>query len=1398
MEMTLTVHVPRRRPLPVDVVVEWVGEHCAADLCRALADHLGEPVPALTSRGQYVEPAAVVGLPPLVHGASVAVSPASPSPTATVTSHGLVELVVVGGPDAGRAHPLLPPGVSVGRAPAVGLALADDALSRVHAVFDVGPAGISVSDAGSTNGVVVNGIPVAEPTPVDATSTIVVGSSTMRIRRVAGRGLPLDHPGDGTLVVRPSRWPEPDLGPVEVVCPPPPPERHRVRIPWIAALVPVPIGVGLAFVLGPYLLVFALMGPLVLLASALGDRWGSGRAHRRALATHADDVEAARRSLGVALAEEAARLRRAHPDPHAVLATVEGVLPGLWAGGDALPLRLGLGAVPTRVAWVDTGSRTHPTVDDAPVVVDLDLVRALAVVGPARVTDGHLRALIGQLCATHPAHQVSLAVTAPDASWAWTALLPHHVDLSALFAPQPLAAAADSHRVLVIPRADAVDGGTAALITRALDAGAHVIVAVTERSGVPGGVATVVAPGPDGRHVVETVESSSGSSVTLDLVGPWWADRLGRALAPLRTRDDGRGGGLPKAVSLAQVWGSPGISSTDVESRWRGRPDGQVTPAAVVGVTRDGPFSIDLVRDGPHVLVGGTTGSGKSEFLRTLVTSLALAHPPDELTFVLVDFKGGAAFGACTALPHVVGLVTDLDEHLVARALRSLGAELRRRERIFAAAGASDLEGYRRMHGAQAECVPRLVVVVDELKALVDEVPDFVSGLVRLAALGRSLGVHLVLATQRPAGAVTAEIQANVNLRIAFRVRDRADSVDILEDPAAAGIRSSTPGRALCRGGDGSLVTFQAATVSDAGPEPTPHLTLHPPGLSAAAAPPPEAEPGPDTAAALAPVIDAISRAHRRSGGPDPRRPWLPPLPSHLQPVVEPRIPDGERSFSAVVGLVDEPELQRVSPLVWTPDDGTWLLSGRAGSGRTSALRTMTLAIARRLSPHRLHVHVIDPVGSLADLEHLPHLGTRIGPTHHRGLDSLLAHLKAEIEVRRSPTHSPERAPEALAPTDPVPETPPLVLVVIDGWDQLAESHGPLDADGAVDSLFTILRDGPPVGVVGIVSGGRTLLQPRWSGIGGRILLLGAVDPLDAALAGLRLADVPRDPPVGRAVRPLDRREIQFALTTPEDSQALGAAPEVTRPRPAGGTATPWTWRELPPLARRPSRPENPVAGPGRHASDSPRTLSHQLDVGLVAPQGDVWGWRPAEAGRRLLVAGPPASGRTNTLTTIAGSALAAGLPVAVVLGCGVGGGAGETEQSGFGGATVLPASDVGALVTLRRRHPDLVVLVDDADRIGDDAPILPVLREVLDLVDRGRGLVAVSTTSSSVTTRFRGLDVDVARHRVGIILSPERAEADLLGARLREAPPRMPGRGVAIVRGEVAEVQVFLADDSG
>ncbi len=237
-------------------------------------------------------------------------------------------------------------------------------------------------------------------------------------------------------------------------------------------------------------------------------------------------------------------------------------------------------------------------------------------------------------------------------------------------------------------------------------------------------------------------------------------------------------------------------------------------------MSADGVVDVDLVRDGPHGLIAGTTGSGKSELLRTLVVSLAANASPDHVTMILVDYKGGSTFDACARLPHTVGVVTDLDDGLAERVLVSLDAEVRRRELLLRAARADDLAAYRR---TSAEPLPRLVVVIDEFASLAKELPEFLGALVSIAQRGRSLGIHLVLATQRPAGVVTDDIRANTNLRIALRLQDRADAHDVVGDAAPARFPLGSPGRAALRLGPDELVVFQAADSSspfgDAAPD---------------------------------------------------------------------------------------------------------------------------------------------------------------------------------------------------------------------------------------------------------------------------------------------------------------------------------------------------------------------------------------------------------------------------------------------------------------------------------------------------------------------------------------------------------------------------------------------------
>ena len=268
------------------------------------------------------------------------------------------------------------------------------------------------------------------------------------------------------------------------------------------------------------------------------------------------------------------------------------------------------------------------------------------------------------------------------------------------------------------------------------------------------------------------------------------------------------GADLDRSVELVDLVGAQAFDSDAIAASWR-RGGRDPRPIATLGRAADGIVEIDLVADGPHALVAGTTGAGKSELLRTLVAALALGSSPAALSFVLIDYKGGSAFDACAGLPHVAGIVTDLDDRLAARVLRSLDAELRRRERLLRAANAADLTVYRANPGNRQ--IPRLVIVVDEFAALAAELPEFLSTLVNVAQRGRSLGIHLVLATQRPSGVLSDDIRANTNLRIALRVQDDADAVDVVGQTGPARFARHAPGRAALRLGTEEVLVFQTA-----------------------------------------------------------------------------------------------------------------------------------------------------------------------------------------------------------------------------------------------------------------------------------------------------------------------------------------------------------------------------------------------------------------------------------------------------------------------------------------------------------------------------------------------------------------------------------------------------------
>lgn len=1278
-------------------------------------------------------------------------------------------LDIVGGVDAGRFIQVRRGQCTLGRDPGCQLVLQDPDVSRVHATLTVTDSGAVLHDVGSTNGTSVDGVSVKAAGAVLGRGTVArIGDTFLGLADLGGAPASVRDGPPGYLLVNRcprARVPHPP-GPVPL--PVAPDRAARQPMQWFAALLPALAGVGLAVALGSVqFLAFALLSPLALLATAGGDRLHWRRSSRRALRAYRHDLVRAQAHIASRLDDEARRRRSAQPDAAAVWRIARTPLDRLWERGrddpDLLRVRLGLTSLPSELRTA-AGANEAPAgqVHAVPLCADLGM-GPLGIAGPRQVGLGVARWLLAQLVTQASPADVEIAVLLSDdagSCWTWMRWLPHLrgriattaaereqlcADLADLItarrrasAPQP------SWLVLIVDRLCGL-GDLPALAT-VLDAGpAARVTAVClddRESGLPAACRTVgTLAGETGSRVV--LEGDLARSAVLDRVNEPWAERLARALAPLADACADPGSAIPDQCRLVELLGGKLPSATEVLADWR-RGGGGAN--AVLGLSVDGPLTVDLERDGPHVLIAGTTGAGKSELLQTLVIGLALAYPPDKIGFVLVDYKGGSAFADCARLPHTSGLVTDLDDRLTRRALQSLDAELRRREQLFSDAGAADLAAYRASGPHRA--LARLVLVVDEFAALAAELPSFVQGLVGIAQRGRSLGVHLVLATQRPAGVVSQDIRANAALRIALRVTDAADSCDVIDGPEAAHLDRRMPGRALVRRGTSTVLTQVARVSAPAVPVlASDQVTIT--RLDRWRSMPPAAAPV-DGRTELGLLVDTVIAAAARGGDAAVPRPWLPPLPSLLPNAsltgasVPGNMKHADSPTTLPLGLVDLPDEQRQTTVeLDLAAGGSLLLAGGPRSGRSTGLVSLAITAATRLAPADLELYGIDGGGgALAPLARLPHAGGILGIDGDlSAVDMLLQRLSADIAARHSTTGTCQVAR----------------VLLVDGWEAFAAAAADWDAGSPIDRLLALLRDGA-AGLTVVVTGGRAALAPRVAGQFANRLVLSVTDVGDWALAGLSPPAIRDSPPPGRALRVPDGAEVQLAV--PADSAERGDLDRAIedcaaqwRGAPAG---SPIRVRPLPTrigLAELPGAPDRWIIGVGG-ASAEP------LSIDLFAGAG------------RLLVAGPPRSGRSSLLCSILVQAKQSGVEVIVAAPIRSLVRAAATEL----GIGVLGPGVAGVQVPRGRA----LLIVDDSESFADTAA-----GEAFVEWARGEGAdlaVVAAARSADLTVTFRGIAADLRRGHCGVLLQPGPLDGELLGVRLprtRYAQP--PGRAVLV-----------------
>ena len=1110
-------------------------------------------------------------------------------------------LIVTAGPAAGHAYPVGLRSV-VGRGRVADLVVDDPELSRRHVELRVNGAVVEIRDLGSTNGSHIAGTRLGpEWTLLPPDATIKAGLSEFRVEREHGTPARL-IPKDLRLeLVESARTMDPPVTALRLSWPTRPAVERRATIPWVVFLLPLVFSVGVAvWRQSPDALIFGLLTPVSLLGNWWYQRGESRGRSSEDTARYERSVDRVRDEVARATVAERDRLLALHPSPAEAVDIGLRRLTRLWERRrdheDFAVLRIGVGVRPAAIdiTYPPDEVGEQPRLEAAPITVALRAGTVLGVSGTGPAAAALHRWIVTQLAVAHSPDLLPIAVLgAPlvQEEWGSARWLPHvaaewllgnDADRSAAIADrlgssmargsiEPGFAPAGSpnpapRAVVLLTNAAELrrQPAVARLLARADELGLAVVCLADEPRRLPPECRTVI-------HVDGDVATMTGDSTA----SPFRAERVSaeafdgvcRSLAPLVAPSPGSGAqaALPDLVRLDDLLHGPTRDLEAMRALWATK-----AVRGPIAVTAQGPFVLDLAEQGPHALVAGAPGSGKSEFLRTAVTSLAANADPESVSFVFIDYKGDSSFRVLKGLPHCVGFVTDLDESGAARALVSFGAEVKRRsELITVRAAADDIDGYRayRRRHPDLPPLPRLIIMVDEFARLKQNMPEFINGLVEIAQVGRSLGMHLVMATQRPAGNISDQIRACVDLTVCLRTATESESRDVIGTPEAAHLPKTSRGRALIRVGGGSAVLAQTASstwtsVAAAATVSAEVLRWWQPSS------PPKPEPleGDDTDDASAatvfrgeaPEAERVVRMARQLwdalGGQPLHRPWLEPLPVTL--TVDALAPTSE-DVALRIGLLDQPQRQAQASLTWPLANGHLAIVGGLRSGRTTAIRSFVADLADRTTPDDVHVHVIDGGGALGSLAQLPHVGVVVHRGQTERLIRLLDLLDAEIAARRARYAAGNLG--SLAHQRAGSGThDPYLLIAVDRWDSFT------DADPRAEltpRLARLLTDGSEVGLVVMVTGDERFgasaaLAQRMRAV----LALRVSDPTAALVPGLGPRNLSATSVPGRAVWSPSLQEVQIPLLSPRDdapaqNTAVAAIAERARARSAGAAA---------------------------------------------------------------------------------------------------------------------------------------------------------------------------------------------------------------------------------------------------
>ncbi len=743
-------------------------------------------------------------------------------------------------------------------------------------------------------------------------------------------------------------------------------------------------------------------------------------------------------------------------------------------------------------------------IDNAPVACDLKENNAIAIIGTKERRYEMLKKIIIDVIARHYHSDIQLFFIAEEAhkdDVLWLRFLPHvynrKIDMRNIVIDNDSKNLVFEFLYKELTRREAVkqfdnqiivffydyfgfkSHPISKFIDKAQTLGVTFIFFSEHKAEIPLGCNSIIELTEDEQGILKSAENrNQQSSFSYHLLNDYKARDIVRLTAPVYTEEISLEGTLTKNYSMFEMLNIFSVEDLLLGARWRSSKVYN-SLSAPVGISKSGIVNLDLhdTADGPHGLVAGTTGSGKSEILQTYILAMATLYHPYEVAFVIIDFKGGGMVNQFVDLPHLLGAITNIDGREIERSLKSLKAELQKRQRLFAEADVNHIDKYIKKYkaGELNEALPHLIVIVDEFAELKAEQPEFMKELISAARIGRSLGVHLILATQKPSGQINEQIWSNSRFKLCLKVQSQQDSNEVLKSPLAAEIKE--PGRAYLQvGNNEKFELFQSAysgaseKIDDSKTKTFTIFELTESGKKRPVYEQKKAEMGDDNLTQLDAIVKHIAaycQANKLVKLPDI---CLESLAHTIDfPTIDRKPIEVHDAISATIGVYDDPDKQFQGTYKINIGSDNTLIVGSAQTGKTNILQGIIRSLATEYTPEQVSIYIIDFSSMvLKNFEGLNHVGGVVTPSQDEKFKNLIRLLQNEIETRKEKLLS-VGVSSFTAYREAGMQDLPLIVLMIDNLTTLKELY--LQDD---DSLINICREGLSVGISTIIANTQT------------------------------------------------------------------------------------------------------------------------------------------------------------------------------------------------------------------------------------------------------------------------------------------------------------------------------------